>query len=180
MKYELYSASLREWGLTDHESLIRGIGTDQRAGARITAFLLVAQCIGLVASLLISVFFQYVVGYALSWPEEISLILFTWLVLLAGSLGVREQFHVRLTLFTDRLPGLFKDVPDRLIILAVGLFGGILIYSGCDLVERTAKHLTLTLRLPLDWLNYSAVVCGVLICLHSLTLLIKPKEQLPL
>ena len=71
------------------------------AGA--SSVFVVVLCIGLVASLLISVFFRYVIGQALSWPEEISLILFTWLVLLAGSLGVHEGFHVRLTIVTGRM-----------------------------------------------------------------------------
>ncbi len=146
-----------------------------RLAAQATGVAVVLLCIGLVGSLLISVFFRYVVGYALSWPEEISLILFAWMVLLAGSLGVREKFHVRLTLLADRLPPILKMILDRLVIASVCIFGGILVYSGNDLVERTAEHLTPTLRLPLDWVNYSAVVCGILICLHSLALLVKPK-----
>ncbi len=140
--------------------------------AKLTGIIVVALAIGLVGSLLISIFFRYVVGQALSWPEEISLILFTWLVLLAGSLGVREGFHVRLTIVSSRLPRAIQVYLEKLIITAVGVFGAILAYSGYDLVVRTAEYLTATLRLPLDWLNYSAPVCGVLIVLHSLCLLL--------
>lgn len=32
-----------------------------------------------------------------------ALLLFTWIVLLLGSVGVREGFHVRVSLFTDML-----------------------------------------------------------------------------
>lgn len=135
--------------------------------ARLTGLLVVCLCVGLVGSLLISVFFRYVVGQALSWPEEISLILFTWLVLLAGSLGVREKFHVRLVIFSARLPLLYRRILETIITGAVALFGLILVYSGYDLVQRTAQHLTPTLRLPLDWVNYSAAVCGALIFLHA-------------
>jgi len=77
--------------------------------ARVTGILVVFLCVCLVGSLLISIFFRYVVGQALSWPEEISLIIFTWLVLLTGSLGVREEFHVKLTLFSSRLPQLHRS-----------------------------------------------------------------------
>lgn len=63
------------------------IGKASTALARVSGVLVVVLCIGLAASLLISAFFRYIVGQALSWPEEISLILFTWLVLIAGSLG---------------------------------------------------------------------------------------------
>ena len=134
---------------------------------RVTGLVVVGLCVGLVGSLLISVFFRYVVGQALSWPEEISLILFTWLVLLTGSLGVREEFHVKLVVFTSRLPGFYQRILEKIITAAVAAFGLVLVYSGYDLVQRTAKHLTPTLRLPLDWVNYSASVCGVLIFLHA-------------
>lgn len=141
--------------------------------ARLTGIIVVFLCLGLVGSLLISVFFRYVVGQALSWPEEISLILFTWLVLLAGSLGVREEFHVKLTVFSSRLPHLYQRILEMIITGLIALFGLILVYSGYDLVQRTAEHLTPTLRLPLDWVNYAASVCGILIFLHAAAALVR-------
>jgi len=143
-----------------------------------SGIIVVVLCIGLVVSLLTSVFFRYIVGQALSWPEEISLILFTWLVLLAGSLGVHEGFHVRLSIFTDRLPRSLRLILERLTTAAIGAFGVVLIYSGYDLVQRTAEHLTPTLRLPLDWLNFAAPVCGILICLHALNALVQPGKEI--
>lgn len=135
--------------------------------ARITGIVVVILCAILVGCLLTSVFFRYVIGQALSWPEEISLIIFTWLVLLTGSLGVREEFHVKLTLFSSRLPGLYRRILEMAIQVVIAAFGLVLVYSGYDLVQRTAHHLTPTLRLPLDWVNYSASVCGFLIFLHA-------------
>ena len=145
--------------------------------ARLTGVVVVGMTAAMVGSLLTSIFFRYVVGQALSWPEEIALMLFVWVVLLAGSLGVREGFHVRLTVFINRLPPLAYSALNRLIICAVGAFGGVLVYSGRDLVHRTAEHLTPTLRLPLDLVNYSAPVCGVLIVLHSLNRLLSPDGE---
>lgn len=153
------------------------IGKVSRICATLTGIVVVLLASCLVFSLVTSIFFRYVVGQALSWPEEISLILFTWLVLLAGSLGVREGFHVRLTIVTSRLPLGMQMVLDKAITVAIGTFGVILIYSGYDLVERTAKHLTPTLRLPLDWLNYSAPVCGILIALHCLSILFNRRPE---
>ena len=141
--------------------------------ARVTGIVVVCLCVGLVGSLLTSVFFRYVVGQALAWPEEISLIIFTWLVLLTGSLGVREEFHVKLTLFSSRLPGLYRRILEKSIQVLIAAFGLVLVYSGYDLVQRTAQHLTPTLRLPLDWVNYSASVCGMLIFLHATAALVR-------
>ncbi|MEW5911577.1 MAG: TRAP transporter small permease [Thermodesulfobacteriota bacterium] len=143
------------------ESLSRFLG-------RVTGWAVVMLATILVGSLLLSVFFRYVVGQALSWPEEISMMAFAWLTLLSGSLGVRENFHVRLTLLTDRLPGKAGRVFELLTNLCVAFFGLVLVYSGYDLVARTAQNLTPTLRLPTDWVNWSAPVCGALVFLHAL------------
>jgi TRAP-type C4-dicarboxylate transport system permease small subunit len=145
--------------------------------ARLTGVLLVALAIGIVGSLLISIFFRYVVGQALSWPEEISLILFTWLVMLAGSLGVREGFHVQLTFFTNLLPTRLYVILKTLTHMAIIGFGVAMAYSGFDLVERTARNLTPTLRIRLDYLHYSVPACGILIVLHSLSNLLKREER---
>jgi TRAP-type C4-dicarboxylate transport system permease small subunit len=145
--------------------------------ARITGLVVVALATVLVASLLVSIFFRYVVGSALSWPEEIALMLFVWIVLLTSSLGVRAGFHVRLTIFVSRLPDPIYRALNRLILLAIACFGAALLYAGQDLVERTAQHLTPTLRLPLDLVNYSAPVCGGLILLHAICHLGKVGEE---
>lgn len=144
--------------------------------ARLTGWAVVALAAALVGSLLIAIFFRYAMGQALSWPEEISLMLFAWLTLLSGSLGVREDSHVRLTLLTDRLPAPGRLLMDRLSLLGVAFFGLALAFAGFDLLERTMEHLTPTLRLSLDWVNWSAPVCGLLITIHALARL-KPSDR---
>lgn len=136
--------------------------------ARVTGWAVVALAVALVASLAASIFFRYAVGRALSWPEEISLMIFAWLTLLSGSLGVREGFHVRLTILSDRLPETAALWLQRLVLSAVAGFGVALMVAGYDLIDRTALHLTPTLRLPLDLVNWSAPVCGALVTVHAL------------
>ncbi|MCB2189159.1 MAG: TRAP transporter small permease [Deltaproteobacteria bacterium] len=139
---------------------------------RVTGWAVVTLAVVVVGSLLISVFFRYGVGQALSWPEEICMIAFAWLTLLSGSLGVRENYHVRLTLLVDRLPDLAADLLAGVTTAAVAFFGLVLVYSGYDLVTRTAENLTATLRLPVDWINWSAPVCGGLIFIHAVANLV--------
>lgn len=145
-----------------------------RLAARVTGWVVTALAACLAGSILISIFFRYVMGSALSWPEEVALLLFTWLVLLAGSLGVRLGFHVRLSIFTDRLPRIPRLCLDRLVTAGIIAFGAVLAYSGVDLVERTHEHLSAVLRYPLDWLNYAGPVAGCLIVLHGLNHLARP------
>src|SRR3546814_10853474 len=84
----------------------------------------------MVVCLLLQIFFRYVVGDALVWSEEMALLSFAWVVLLLASVGVREGFHVRLTLFLHMLPEGPRAGMERLILLAIGGFGLFLTISG--------------------------------------------------
>ena len=145
--------------------------------ARGTIFAIISIAVLLISSLLISIFFRYVIGYALSWPEEVSMLLFAWLVLLTGSLGVREGFHVRLTIVSNQFPSIIGKVLARLITLGITVFGAILVYSGQDLVLRTAGDLSATLRYPIQLLYYPTPVCGALIVMHALSHLFNPGKK---
>ena len=145
--------------------------------ARGTTFAVLTIAVSLVLCLLISIFFRYAIGYALSFPEELSMLLFAWLVLLAGSLGVREGFHVRLTILTNRLPPLMQKTLGYMVTSGITVFGGILVYSGQDLVARTAGDLSATLRYPIELLYYPAPICGALIIIHGLSHLFKPRME---
>ncbi|RLB01211.1 MAG: TRAP transporter small permease [Deltaproteobacteria bacterium] len=136
--------------------------------AWVTKAMVVLLAVALILCLLIAIFFRYVVGQALSWPEELSMLLFAWLVLLASSLGVREGFHVRLTVIFNRFPPLLRKEMSYSIISLIIAFGAVLFWSGQDLVVRTSGNLSATLGYPLEIINSSAPVCGVLIVIHGL------------
>ena len=145
--------------------------------ARITTFVVIGIAVLLVCSLLVSIFFRYIINYALSWPEELSMLLFVWLILLAGSLGVREQFHVRLTTLINRLPSRVRKLLARLFTVVIMVFGGVLVYSGQSLIVRTAGDLSATIGYPLEILYCPVPLCGALIILHSLSHLFNPRTE---
>lgn len=130
--------------------------------------MVVLLAIALILCLLIAIFFRYVVGQALSWPEELSMLIFAWLVLLASSLGVREGFHVRLTVIFNRFPSSLRKAMSYSIISLIIAFGVVLFWSGQDLVVRTSGNLSATLGYPLEIINSSAPVCGIFIVIHGL------------
>jgi TRAP-type C4-dicarboxylate transport system permease small subunit len=131
----------------------------------------------LIICLLVAVFFRYVVGYALSFPEELSMLLFTWIVFLAGSLGVREASHVRLTLVLKRLSPSVQKVSSMVITALIISFGAVLLYSGKDMVFRTFGSISATIGYPLALINSSAIVGGALIMLHGLSHLLIPGKE---
>lgn len=146
-----------------------------RIAARATVVLVIAMTVVMTLSLVLQVVFRYAVGQALSWSEELALLMFTWTVLLTGSLGVREGFHVALTLLPDRLGPKGKDVLDRVILVAILVFGVYLTRSGIDFVDGTLGILSAAVGYPIELLHVAAPVAGALIVLHALARLLAPR-----
>lgn len=142
--------------------------------ARVTRVVVVVMATLCMASLIFQVFTRYFLGNASSWTEELALFLFTWIVLLAGSLGVREGFHVRLTLVLDVLPKAARIWAERFIILLVLIFGAVLLVAGIDYVTRTLGQVSAAVRYPIQALTAAGPVAGALIVLHTLPRLFHP------
>ena len=53
----------------------------------------------------LAVYFRYVVGAALPWPEEISGYLLVWISFTGAYLALRDGGHISLDLFVDKLRG---------------------------------------------------------------------------
>lgn len=130
--------------------------------------------VALVVTLLIGIFFRYVMQDSLSWPSEIGLLLFSWTVFLAASLGVREDFHVRVTLLSDLLPTVLSDILERLILLGIGVFAFAMLYYGWQFAEFTAGRSSAAINYPL-WIRNAAVpVAGAFMLLHMLARITRP------
>ncbi|WP_157089283.1 TRAP transporter small permease [Oceanibaculum pacificum] len=139
-----------------------------------SGYVAVAMTLVMLAVLTLQIVARYFFGVALSWSEELSLLLFTWVVLLVGSLGVREGFHVRLTLLLDALPpgaGLWLN---RLLDAAILVFGVYLALAGYDYVEATMGQTSAAIAYPIEALHMAAPVCGGLIALHALSRILVP------
>ena len=72
--------------------------------AAFVRFAMVAVGVVMVSSLLAGVFFRYVVQDSLSWSDEVAMLCFSWMTLLAAALLVREGGHVRVELIESVLP----------------------------------------------------------------------------
>jgi TRAP-type C4-dicarboxylate transport system permease small subunit len=147
---------------------MRIIETISVIAAHVTRWLVIGAAAVMIVSLILQIFFRYVIGSSLVWSEELALFLFTWVVLLAGSLGVREGFHVRLTLFCNLLPPRAKRALDLVTHLIAGTFGGLVLFSGYRYLDSTLGQVSAAVRYPIEYLHAAAPVCGALIVLHTL------------
>jgi TRAP-type C4-dicarboxylate transport system permease small subunit len=135
--------------------------------------LVVAMVVVMLGVLSAQVLLRYVLNISLSWSEELSLGLFTWTVLLMAALGVREGFHVRMSLVIQRLPPGLRLWAEQAIHLATTAVGCFLAWSGWRYFADTHGTTSAAIGYPIELLHASALVCGVLIALFALEALIE-------
>lgn len=131
---------------------------------------LYASALGLVGMTLIigwQVFARYVLNAAPSWTEQASLLLMLWFILFAAAAGVREGFHIRLSLVQDSLKGSPRKWLKIICHLIVLVFGMFMAWGGAELVAATWHHRIPTLGLPRGLAYLPIAGCGVLIVLFS-------------
>lgn len=159
--------------------LVRGLVALSQFAAGATAAVAVVLAVVLVVSLNLQIFFRYVVGEALTWSEELALFCFTWIVLLVGSLGVRQGFHARLTVVSGALPAAYRTNLQRLIDVLILVFGGFFAVAGYRYVDATLGHVSAAVQYPIEALHLAAPVSGALIALHAAARLADPTRPDP-
>lgn len=135
--------------------------------------LVVVMVLVMLGSLSAQVLLRYAFNVTLSWSEELSLGLFTWTVLLMAALGVREGFHVRMSLLIQLLPSGARLRAEQAIHFATVAIGGFLAWSGWRYFVDTRGATSAAIGYPIELLHTAALACGVLIALFALEALLE-------
>ncbi len=122
----------------------------------------------LCADVFLGVFSRYVLHSTFTWYDEIARLLFVWIVFLGAAVGVRRSGHFRLQLLIERFPPGLRRIADAFGVLAIMLFGGVLIQQGWKLVELGQFQQTPVMGLSKAYVYASMPVGGALIILYSL------------
>ena len=56
----------------------------------------------------VQVFGRYVLNASPVWAEQAALLILIWCVFMAAAAGMREGFHIRISVMVDRLPNSFE------------------------------------------------------------------------
>ena len=148
-----------------------GLATASRFIDRLVANLCVLIVYVMLVLLMTQVVMRYFLGSPPSWTEELAINLFTWLVLLFASVGIRNQFHVALDTIPDRFTKL-KISSDVVVSLLIAGFSFAMIYAGSLYVGETLSQKTAALQIPIATLYVSVPVSGAIIFLHCLARLL--------
>lgn len=140
----------------------------RRAAAHLVEGLLLLMMVVLCADVFLGVFSRYVLRSTFTWYDEIARLLFVWIVFLGAAVGVRQAGHFRLHLVIDRFPPGLRRAAETLGVLAIMLFGVVLIQQGWKLVELGQFQQTPVMGLSKRYVYASMPAGGALIILYSL------------
>ena len=140
---------------------------------------IVALALGMLVLLAWQIFMRFVVGQALSWSEELALTGFTWAMLLATALGVRESIHVRMEILVDAMPAPLRRWGDKLTALLVLALGGCLAWAGWNYAHDSLGTTSAAVAYPMAWLYAAAPVSGALMAVFALEQLVLGRAQSP-
>ena len=71
---------------------------------RVTAFFVILLMVAMTVSILVGVFYRYVLNSALTWPEELARYAMVWVTCLGASLALRYGEHVAVEFVVQKLP----------------------------------------------------------------------------
>jgi TRAP-type C4-dicarboxylate transport system permease small subunit len=94
------------------------------------------------------VFARYVLGSSPPWSEQAALVVMIGFIALAASAGVREGFHIGMTMAVDALPEKGQRLANALSCAVVAAFGSALGVYGGELASETWSHTIPSLGLP--------------------------------
>lgn len=119
--------------------------------------------LGVLVAVVFYIFFgRYVMHKSPMWGEPLSLFCLVWMSILGSALAVREDAHLRVTMFDEKMKkgAIFgTDVLATLCILAFGIF---MIVYGWQLAQNAASNNMAGINIPYSWMYISMPISGVL------------------
>lgn len=108
--------------------------------SRMAIWVSVAGLVAMTAIICWQVFARYVLGNAPAWAEQASLFLMLCFILFAAAAGVREGFHIRITILQESVSESRAKLLAVICHVVVLLFGAFMAVCGFELVAETWQH----------------------------------------
>lgn len=136
--------------------------------AKITIFIVITLAAIMVLTVLVGVFFRYVLRNSLGWTEELARYLMIWMALLSISIGIKDKEHVGIQLLVRNIPIKYAKVVNLMVNGVVLFFLIILSYRGLTVALRGSSQLSLGLGISMLWPLLSIPVAGLLAIIQQI------------
>lgn len=121
-----------------------------------------------------NVILRYVFSKPIAWTEEVTLILFVWLIFVGMSTAMKNKTHIGVDYFVNKLPKPLKMVAEYIRILAIYI---VLIYVfiilGVKFIGNVSGKVTPILTISYQFVNIAVIVGAVLTIIHFTSQIIK-------
>ena len=136
--------------------------------AKITIFIVIILAAIMVLTVLVGVFFRYVLHNSLSWSEELARYLMIWAALLSISIGIKDKEHVGIQLIIRNIPIKYARILNFLVNIIILIFLGVLSYKGMHVTIKAIPQLSLGLGISMFWALLSIPVSGALAIIQQI------------
>ena len=150
--------------------------------SRWALYIAVAGLLGIVAVVVGSVIWRYILNDAPAWSEQVALLLVINVAMFGAAAGVRDEGHIGMESLVGLLPKNFQFWIGNVVGLLSVTFGVALVW-GCSLMAISVLSNKIpTLGISEAWRYIPCVVSGVLIIMFSVEHMIamfSDKEVVP-
>jgi TRAP-type C4-dicarboxylate transport system permease small subunit len=117
------------------------------------------------------------VKHPLNWAQDLSLLLFAWVVFLGADLALRKADFVRVDMLVSRFPAKVQKFLYYFMYILALMFLGIVIRYGIPLSIDNSKRLFQTLGISYSWATISAPVGSALLAITIVLKLIARRKE---
>lgn len=139
----------------------------------ISSFVARIMLILVAAILFLQVVLRYGFGFSLPWPEEAARYLMIWVVMLAGSLLVKDEQLVRVDFFDGYWPRRLLSFRNAIFRLMLCALLAVLVWKGYENADFGQRRMSATLQLSFYWIYLSVPVGAALMLFHMLVLALR-------
>ncbi len=149
--------------------------TDTVLDAVALAALLLASAMLALLILIFSwlVFGRYVLNATPTWVEQLSLLLVVWITFLGAAAGVRHHRHLAVDFIREAMPRPIRAALTAYALIALGLFGAVMVWQGYVMFERTSTRIVPLLGVSEGWRAVPVILSGAMIAVFCADDLVK-------
>lgn len=169
------SDSLRKGGRPDgRSSFVARAGT---AYDRVLA-LLVGLAVAIMSlAILLQVFCRYVLNAPLTWPEELAVLTFGWMIFLGAALVQGSDSHISIDTLRRRAGTRLGRALDLVRRVAIGIAAVVLIWQGTLLASRTVPLTYPAMGISRAFLYGAVPICFALLLINLVRSAIAPAPK---
>ena len=101
-------------------------------------------------------------NHPLSWTDEASGFLMVWLACLGWMLATRNQAHIRIRFFQDKLPAKPWRWTETMLQLGVAILGAVVAWQSIHLIRVNSDVQATTLPLSTAWMYVPLLPAGLI------------------